>query len=90
MVEDLKIEAVGYSETLLRLCQTTRCSKVDRIVRVLTVMPLVCLMWEIFGELNCKYQTDFTACHFAEYQLTPEHTSNFVAAHSALYRDIRI
>jgi len=30
MVGDLKIEAVGCSETLLSLCQTTRCSKVDR------------------------------------------------------------
>jgi hypothetical protein len=61
MVGDLKIEAVSYSETLLNLCQTTRCSKVDRTARILTIMPLVCLMWEIFRELNCKYQTDFTA-----------------------------
>jgi len=87
MVGDLKIEAFVYSETLLNLCQATRCSKVDRIVRVLTVKPLVCLMWQIFQELNCKYQTDFTAYHFAEQQLTPEHTSNFVA-NLALYREI--
>jgi hypothetical protein len=32
MVGDLKIEAVGYSETFLSLCQTTRCSKVDRTI----------------------------------------------------------
>jgi len=40
--------------------------QVDRTARVLTVMPLVCSMWEIFREFNCKYQTDFTAYHFAE------------------------
>jgi len=66
MIGDLKIEAVSCSDTLLSLCQTTRCSKADRIVHVLTVMPLVCLMWMIFRELNCKYQSDFTAYHFAE------------------------
>jgi hypothetical protein len=65
-VGNLKIEAFDYFEALLILGQNTRFYKVDRIVHVLTVMPLLCLMWEILRELNCKYQTDFTVYRFAE------------------------
>ena len=79
MVEDLKSEVAGYSETLLRLYQNTGCFKVDRIVHVLTVMPLACLVLETFQERSSRYRKDFTSYHFAESKQTVEHTSNFVA-----------